>query len=108
MVALTSSITKKYKEIPMTESNKTNPDYAPSEKKVWKHVQIAPDPFEPNQFFSVQELQGAHVWDDVKKETFWEEAEEPRATRVVQMRIGKDGFAKNVNQASYNGPRKYL
>lgn len=92
----------------MTETKKTNPDYAPSEKKVWKHVQIAPDPFERNQFFSVQELQGAHVWDEEKQETYWEEAEEPRATRVVQMKIGKDGFAKNVNQASYSGPRKYL
>lgn len=90
----------------MTETR--NADYAPSEKKVWKHVQIAADPHEPNQFFSVQELQGAHIWDDELQETIWEEAVEPRATRVVQMRIGKDGFAKNVNQASYSGPRKYL
>jgi hypothetical protein len=90
----------------MTEQK--NPDYAPSEKKVWKHVQIAADPFEQNQFFSVQELQGAHVWDEKLSDTVWEEAEEPRATRVVLMKLGKDGFAKNVNQASYSGPRKYL
>lgn len=92
----------------MIDNNNDNrADYAPSEKKVWKHIQIEANPFREFQFYSIQELQGAHVWDDVLKETVWEEAEEPRSTRVVLMEMGRDGYAKNVNSSAYNGPRKY-
>jgi hypothetical protein len=91
----------------MSNNNDNRADYAPSEKKVWKHAQIEADPHRINHFYSIQELQGAHVWDDEKQKTVWEEAEEPRSTRVVLMEMGKDGFAKNVNSASYNGPRRY-
>lgn len=81
-------------------------DRAPSDKKVWQHIQIAPDPFVQGQFYSVQELLGAHVWDDEEQDTVFVPAELPAATRVVLMKLDETGFAKNV-YGSYNGLQRY-
>lgn len=73
-----------------------------SEKKVWRFTQVSPDPHEKGQFYAVQELVGAWLWDEEEKESYFEPAETPRSTRVTLMKMDDSGRAWNVHSEAYN------
>lgn len=102
----------------MNDKKKTQADYAPNEKKVWRPESASqvflPDEmdserFPPGVYFiAIEELQGA--WIDGQ----WEEAgfdddghEIPRSRRYVLKRFTDTGFAENAFSAGFSGPRQY-
>lgn len=89
--------------------NNNRADSAPSDKKVWQTIHFAPCPFRKNHLYCLQQLLGAHVWDDeLGKQVFQDVEEFPRATRTVLMEMDNTGFMRNVNSGGgYNGPRNY-
>lgn len=103
----------------MTDKTKTQADYAPNEKKVWR-PETASQVFVPEEmdqikfprdavyFLAIEELQGA--WIDGQ----WEEAgfdvdgnEIPRSRRYVLKRFTDTGFAENAFSSGFAGPRQY-
>lgn len=103
----------------MNDKIKTQADYAPNEKKVWR-PETSSQVFLPEEmdtekfprdavyFIAIEELQGA--WIDGQ----WEEAgydedgnEIPRSRRYVLKRFTNTGFAENAFSAGFAGPRQY-
>jgi hypothetical protein len=75
------------------------------QKKVWRFLTVTPDHV-PGQYICIQELDGH--WEDpdptIVDDDGWRDAEVPIATRVVLMKMDKDGGMRNVN-SPYNGDR---
>lgn len=76
-----------------------------SQKKVWRFLTVNPDHV-AGQYICVQELDGH--WEDPDPtdpdDNGWRDAEVPVSTRVVLMRMEKDGAMRNVH-SPYNGDR---
>lgn len=76
-----------------------------NQKKVWRFVTVQPDHI-PGQYICVQALDGH--WEEPDPtdpmDDGWRDADVPVATRVVLMRMDKDGAMRNVH-SPYNGDR---
>lgn len=78
---------------------RTNMEYKSSDKKIWDFLApVSPDPFEPMHAWVVQRLLGDFGTPGVDghDETGWRPAALPAATRVVYMKMTKDGQMVNV------------
>lgn len=75
-----------------------------NQKKVWRFVEVNIDHV-PGQYICVQALDGHWEPDpETPGEDLWVDAEVPVSTRVVLMRMDKDGAMRNVH-SPYNGDR---
>lgn len=103
----------------MIDNKKTQADYAPNEKKVWRPETSSqvflPDEMDPIKFprnavyfIAIEELQGAWI-DGVWEEAGYDEdgKEIPRSRRYVLKRFTETGFAENAFSAGFAGPRQY-